>query len=103
MNESYTLAATDVNGMLFPVGEAWRAAWRRDPSLALYAADGLHPSVHGSYIGALVITSMLLDKSPVGMPARLTLRSGATLAIPTTDAAVLQEAAAEAIAKFGKR
>lgn len=103
VNESYTLAATDVNGMLFPVGEAWRAAWRRDPNLELYAPDGLHPSVRGSYIGALVITSMLLDKSPVGMPAGLTLRSGATLTIPTTDAAVLQEAAAEAIAKFGKR
>jgi hypothetical protein len=103
VNESYTLAATDVNGMLFPVGEAWRAAWRRDPNLELYAPDGLHPSVRGSYIGALVITSMLLDKSPVGMPAGVTLRSGATLTIPAADAAVLQEAAAEAIAKFGKR
>ena len=103
VNESYTLAATDVNGMLFPVGEAWRAAWRRDPNLELYASDGLHPSVRGSYVGALVITSMLLDKSPVGMPAGVTLRSGATLTIPAADAAVLQEAAAEAIAKFGKR
>jgi hypothetical protein len=103
VNESYTLAATDVNGMLFPVGEAWRAAWRRDPDLQLYAPDGLHPSVRGSYIGALVITSMLLDKSPVGMPAGVTLRRGATLTIPAADAAVLQEAAAEAIATFGKR
>jgi hypothetical protein len=103
VNESYTLAATDVSGMLFPVGEAWRAAWRRDPSLELYAPDGLHPSVYGSYIGALVITSMLVDKSPVGMPARLTLSNGATFTIPATAAAVLQEAAAEAIAKFGKR
>ena len=103
VNESYTLAATDVNGMLFPVGEAWRAAWRRDPNLELYASDGLHPSVYGSYIGALVITSMLVDKSPVGMPARLVLRNGATLTIPASAAAVLQEAAAEAITKFGKR
>src|SRR5215204_2255351 len=28
--ESYRLAAEAVDGMLFPVGEAWRAAWRRD-------------------------------------------------------------------------
>jgi hypothetical protein len=62
VNESYTLAATDVNGMLFPVGEAWRAAWRRDPNLQLYAADGLHPSVRGSYVAGLVIASMLLDR-----------------------------------------
>jgi len=103
VNESYTLAATDVNGMLLPVGEAWRAAWRRDPDLALYASDGLHPSIRGSYIGALVITSMLLGRSPIGMPARVTLRDGATVAIPTEDAAVLQEAASEAIAQFGRR
>jgi hypothetical protein len=103
VNESYTLAAADVSGMLFPVGEAWRAAWRRDANLALYAEDGLHPSVRGSYVAGLVITSMLLDRSPVGMPARLSLRGGAVITIPPADAAVLQEAAAEAIAQFGKR
>lgn len=103
VNESYTLAATDVSGMLFPVGEAWRAAWRRDPNLELYAPDGLHPSIRGSYIGALVITSMLLDRSPIGMPARITLRGGTTVSIPPGDAAVLQEAASEAIAQFGRR
>ena len=103
VNESYTLAAADVNGMLFPVGEAWRAAWRRDPNMALYASDGLHPSVRGSYVAGLVITSMLLDRTPVGMPASLALRSGASLTIPAADAKLLQEAAAEAIAQFGKR
>jgi hypothetical protein len=103
VNESYTLAATDVNGMLFPVGEAWRAAWRRDANMALYSPDGLHPTARGSYVGALVITSMLLDLSPVGMPASLRLRSGATITIPAADAAILQAAAAEAIEKFGKR
>jgi hypothetical protein len=103
VNESYTLAATDVNGMLFPVGEAWRAAWRRDPNLELYGPDGLHPSIRGSYIGALVIASIVLEQSPVGMPARLSLRGGAIVSIPPGDAAVLQEAASEAIAQFGRR
>ena len=103
VNESYTLAATDVGGMLFPVGEAWRAAWRRDPNLALYSNDGLHPTVTGSYVGGLVITAMLLDRSPVGMPARIRLRNGSTITIPAVQATLLQEAAAEAIQKFGKR
>jgi hypothetical protein len=103
VNESYTLAAADVGGMLFPVGEAWRAAWRRDPNMALYSSDGLHPTVRGSYVGGLVITSMLLNRSPIGMPARLSLRTGAVITIPAADAVVLQEAAAEAIEKFGKR
>jgi hypothetical protein len=103
VNESYTLAAQDVSGMLFPVGEAWRAAWRRDANMALYSPDGLHPTLAGSYVGALVITSMLLDGSPVGMPARLKLRSGSLVTIPAAQATLLQQAAAEAIEKFGKR
>jgi hypothetical protein len=103
VNESYTLAATDVGGMLFPVGEAWRAAWRRDATLALYSSDGLHPTVSGSYVGGLVITSMLLDRSPVGMPAQLRLRNGVLITIPTAQATILQQAAAEAIERFGKR
>ena len=103
VNESYTLAATDVGGMLFPVGEAWRAAWRRDANLALYSSDGLHPTVAGSYVGGLVITSMLLDRTPIGMPARLRLRSGSVITIPAAQATILQQAAAEAIEKFGKR
>jgi len=103
VNESYTLAAADVDGMLFPVGEAWRAAWRRDPNLQLYASDGLHPSVRGSYVAGLVIASMILDRSPVGLPARFTLRTGVTITIPAAEAALYQEAAAEAIAKFGRR
>lgn len=103
VNESYTLAATDVNGMLFPVGEAWRAAWSRDAEMQLYSPDGLHPTARGSYVGALVIASMLLDRSPVGMPAVLKLRNGKTLNIPAADALLLQQAAVEAIEKFGKR
>ena len=103
VNESYTLAAQDVGGMLFPVGEAWRAAWRRDPNLVLYAADGLHPTVRASYLAGLVMTSMLLDKSPVGMPAQLRLRGGSTISFPQAEATLLQQAAEEAIARFGKR
>ena len=103
VNESYTLAAADVNGMLFPVGEAWRAAWRRDPNIAFYAPDGLHPTVRGSYIGALVITAMLLDRSPVGMTPKLSTRTGTVISIPAAEASLLQEAAAEAITKSGKR
>lgn len=103
VNESYTLAAQDVGGMLFPVGEAWRAAWRRDPNLALYAPDGLHPTVRASYLGGLVITSMLLDKSPVGMPAQIKLRGGGVVSFPQAEATLLQQAAEEAIARFGKR
>jgi hypothetical protein len=96
--ESYELAAADVNGLLFPVAEAWLAAWQRDAMIELYAPDGLHPSVAGSYLAALVMYARLLGETPVGLPATLRLRSGATIAIDPALAAILQQAAAEATA-----
>jgi hypothetical protein len=93
--ESYTLAASDVNGVLLPVAAAWVAAWKRDSTLALYS-DGLHPSVAGSYLSALVVYAALERHTPVGLPSRVHLRSGATVFVDPKVAAVLQAAAAEA-------
>jgi len=101
VSESYRLAAEDVGGLLFPAGEAWRAAWRSDPGLPLYSADGFHPSAAGTYAAALVIYGGLYGRSPVGLPAQLRLRSGATVAIAPAAAALLQRAADEANAAFG--
>ena len=95
--ESYALAARDVNGLLLPVAAAWLAAWRRDSALALYSPDGLHPSVEGSYLAALVMYGVLYDRSPVGLPARVRLASGAQRGVTPALAAVLQAAAAEAL------
>lgn len=92
--ESYTLAAADVNGILLPVAAAWLAAWKRDASIALYS-DGLHPSVDGAYLSALVIYSRLLGKSPIGLPSTLRLHSGEIIDIDPQRAALLQAAAAE--------
>ena len=96
-SESYRLAAADVGGTLLPAGEAWRAAWRVDPALALYSPDGLHPSVAGTYVAALVIYARLRNRSPVGSPSTLTLRSGAVVRIDPAQAEVLQHAAEAAI------
>lgn len=92
---SYTLAASDVNGTLFPVGSAWLAVWKRDPSVALYSSDGLHPSIAGSYLAAAVMYAKLYGKSPVGLPAALRLHSGATVSVEKNLAALLQASAAE--------
>lgn len=67
VSDAYTKAAEAVDGMLFPVGEAWRAAWSRDPNLELYWNDGFHPSELGSALGALVIFQQLFHESPVGL------------------------------------
>ena len=55
VSDSYATAAANVGGVLFPAGEAWRAAWSVDADLPLYGPDGFHPSVLGSYLAALTI------------------------------------------------
>jgi hypothetical protein len=86
---------------LLPAGDAWRAAWRRDGTLALYGRDGFHPAPLGSYLAALVISQRLSGRSAVGLPATLTPPSGAFPAIALTprQATVLQESAAESNAQ----
>jgi hypothetical protein len=92
--ESYRLAAKDVDGLLFPVAEAWSAATRRDPTISLYA-DGLHANGAGSYLAALVMYTRIFQRSPVGLPATLRTRSGVSITLPAALAATLQAAAEE--------
>jgi hypothetical protein len=101
--ESYRQAAEETKGLLFPAGEAWRAAWRRNPKLALYSADGLHPTPAGSYLAALTIYQQLYAQTPDGLPASLKLSGGTKIEIPPEEARLLQAAAAEANQKFGRR
>ena len=93
---SYEAAAKDVGGVLFPVGEAWRAAWRRDETLELYDGDGFHPSRLATYLAALVIYQRLSGRSPIGLPAMVTTVSRAAL---LQSVAVEVNAAAAAIRK----
>jgi len=88
VSESYRLAAAEIGGQLYPAGDAWRAAWRRNPTIALYGTDGFHPSSLGTYTAALAIVAVVFDRSPVGLP---------TLGIPAATVQILQESALEAV------
>ena len=101
-SESHQMAAEENDAMLFPAGEAWQAAWRRDPTLAL-DTDGLHPNKAGAYLTALVMYQGLYGKSPIGLPSQLRLRSGGSITIEPGLAKMLQESAAEANEKFGRK
>jgi len=102
VRESYAEAAEAVDGILMPAGEAWRAAWAIDPDLPLYAADGFHPSVLGSVTAAYVIWQRLTGRSPVGLPAVIEGEGSLRIDLGPERAAILQEAAAEANARFGR-
>jgi len=88
VSRSYTAAASDVGGLLLPAGDAWRAAWKKDKTLALYGPDGFHPSALGTYLSALVIYQRITGRSVVGMPSPFS-------SIDPKIVSVLQEAAAE--------
>ena len=60
----------------------------------------MHPTVAGTYVAGAVIYARLYGRTPIGLPARLTLPSGVTADVPAQDARLLQEAAAEAVEKF---
>jgi hypothetical protein len=64
VSRSYAGAAALVDALLFRGGDAWRAAWRRDPALALYGPDGFHPSRLGSTLAALAIVHRLTGAFP---------------------------------------
>ena len=91
---SYANAAAAVGGIFVPAGEAWRAAWRRDPTLDLYSSDGFHPALMGSYLAALTLYQQLYGRSPIGATGG---------GVDAGKVALLQEAAAEADAEFGMR
>ena len=89
--ESYRLAAQDVSGVFVPIASAWLAAWERLPGLQLYS-DGLHPTIEGTYLSALVMYGALTGKSPIGLPNSFLTRSG-PVTIDAGRALQLREAA----------
>lgn len=68
--ESYRLAAAAVGGVYLPVGATWQTALADDAMLALYNADGLHPSELGTYLAALVMYERFTGKDARLLPAR---------------------------------
>jgi hypothetical protein len=93
---NYASAASAVNGILLPAGEALRAA--RTSGIQLFDSDGFHPSQSGSYLAALVIYAELAGTSPIG----LTRRAGVA-DVPAEQVTALENAAAAAIARFGPK
>ena len=92
--DAYATAAVKADALLIPAGEAWRAAWRRDPELKLYGKDGFHPSALGSYLAALVIFDRLTTVELSSLPARVPTPEG-EVPIPAELAALLRAAAEE--------
>lgn len=50
-----------------PVGLAWKRAAAERPALDMYDNDDEHPSIHGTYLAAASVYSVLFHESPVGL------------------------------------
>ncbi len=90
VHDSYKAAADAVGGVFIPAGDAWQAAWTADPSLALYGADGYHPTVTASYLVALTVYEKITGKDARLLP---TNALDPTAPIPATVVRALQNAA----------
>jgi hypothetical protein len=91
--KSYRAAAKAADAKIFPAGEAWQEALRRDPKVALYQPDNLHPTPAGSYLAALVITRGLTGVAPKTVPATLKLSTGKKFGVSEPEAELLRGAA----------
>lgn len=87
VSQSYAAAAAEVQGLLLPAGDAWRAAWEADARLPLYGPDGFHPTPSGTYLAALVAYQEIFGEPPPLGPAPEAV----------TDAGALRRAAESAL------
>jgi len=71
LDYAYAHIARELNATVAPVGRAWQRARTELRGASLYADDGSHPSIAGSYLAAAVTYTALTGASPVGGPARI--------------------------------
>lgn len=99
--DNYTAAADSIDAMLFPGIRAWQAVWARDPSIALYSGDGLHPTPLGSYTIAVMMVHQITGRRAVGLPSSVET-AGVSFSVAPGIARLVQEAAEEAAGAFGR-
>jgi len=87
LRDAYQKAAASAGGVVAPAGDAWEKALAEDPLIELFAPDGSHPSVAGTYLVGCVFHATLTGHSPVGIADR-------PVEITANDAAALQGVAA---------
>jgi hypothetical protein len=99
VHESYRAAATAVDGLFMPAGDAWTLAWQAEPALPLYGPDNFHPSDIGSALAALVIVEQITGRDPRTFPTQPLEKK---LRVSTSIVRVLQNAAHTANAIYSR-
>ena len=66
LRNAYLRIADSTDASVSPVAVAWKYVRDNYPNINLYAGDGSHPSLEGSYLAACTFYSSLFQKSSVG-------------------------------------
>ncbi len=78
------------DGQVSPCAELWSVIRDRHPELELYASDGIHPSILGSYAVALSFYTMIFEADPTETTYHRT-------ELDTADEQLLREAVKEVV------
>lgn len=61
LRDAYAAAASESCAAVAPVGDAWQRVWTEHPEVDLYAGDGSHATLSGSYLASCVFAEALLE------------------------------------------
>jgi hypothetical protein len=87
--DGYSDLGRELGAAVAPVGLAWAEALRRRPQFDLWASDGRHPNLRGSYLAACVFYAVLSHQEPIG--------NRFTAGLAQADALFLQGVAADVV------
>jgi len=63
----YGELGAELGSRVAPVALAWQRSMQERPDLELYAQDGLHGNLHGTYLTLCVLYATIFECSPVGL------------------------------------
>lgn len=66
LRDAYMRFADSVQGSVSPVGMVWKHVRDNYPAIQLYAGDGSHPSLEGSYLAACTFYASIFRKPTTG-------------------------------------
>jgi len=67
IDQAYRDIALELGVDVAPVGLAWQRVMEERPELDMYDDDGVHPSIHGTYLAVNVVYATVFGKSPIGI------------------------------------
>ena len=80
LQDRFKEMATKFNAIIAPVGPVWRSLRSNYPLIELFDPDKTHPSLKGSFVGAMTFYTILFDKDAnastydAGIPANEIVR-----------------------------